>query len=80
MKNEPVQVTADWRADGRFIPRQFRWQGRVYQVESTGRYWEDEQGLHTLCMVPGGQVFELIFHLNPAGWSLKPPQNTLQAV
>lgn len=80
MTFEPVQVSADWAEQRGFIPRQFIWQGRLYPVDSTGRSWEDEQGLHILCMVPGGQVFELIFHLNPAGWLLKPPLNTLRAV
>ncbi len=73
----PVQVTARWEPDGRFEPSQFVWLGQVYQVESTGRTWEDEGGFHVLCMVPGGHVFELIFHLQPAGWLVRPPVSGL---
>jgi nicotinamide-nucleotide amidase len=78
MALDPVTVTARWDASGRFIPSQFVWQGREYAVESTGRRWEDEAGLHVLCMVAGGQVFELVFHLQPAGWSLRAPMSGSQ--
>ncbi len=72
---EPVQVTARWRSEGSFEPAQFVWQNRTYPVKSTGRSWEDEQGLHVLCMADGSRVFELVFRLQPAGWLLKPPDN-----
>ena len=73
MKMEPSQVVAHWASDGRFEPSQFSCQGVVYQVESTGRSWEDETGIHVLCMVYGGQVFELVFRLQPAGWLVRLP-------
>ena len=73
MTHYDVEVTARWLPNGRFEPSQFTWQGRAYRVESTGRHWEDADGLHILCMVPGGQVFELTFQLNPARWVLRPP-------
>jgi hypothetical protein len=76
MNWQVVEVTARWLPDGRFEPAQFAWQGRTYLVESTGRQWEDADGLHALCMVPGGQVFELIFQLNPARWALRPPHGS----
>lgn len=72
MIDEPVDVIARWESNS-LRPRQFTWHGRWLQVESTGRQWEDEAGLHILCMVRQGAVFELIFHLNPAGWSVRPP-------
>lgn len=74
----PARVSARWDASGRFIPRRFIWQDREYTVESTGRQWEDEEGLHTLCMVPGGMVFDLVFRLQPAGWWLRPPSGPAQ--
>ena len=43
---------------------------RSFGVELTGRSWEDENGLHTLCMV-NGKVFELSIHMAPAGWWLR---------
>lgn len=74
-----TQVTAQWDPDGGFRPRRFIWQGQTFQVESTGRQWEDEEGLHVLCMVPGGAVFDLVFHLQPAGWWLRPPSGATRA-
>ena len=79
MALEPVEVSARWKHDGKFEPNQFHWRGKMYRVESTGRDWEDESGFHVLCMVPEGQVFELIFHLNPAGWLVKPPNTPRMA-
>ncbi len=73
MPLEPVDVSAHWEQGGSFEPTHFTWQGKMYHVESTGRDWEDEEGFHILCMIPGGQVFELVFHLNPAGWLIRPP-------
>lgn len=73
MSLEPVQVAAHWKRSGTFEPKQFYWRGSMYRVESTGREWEDEEGYHVLCMIPSGQVFELIFHLEPAGWLVRPP-------
>ena len=80
MRLEPVTAAARWNPDGRFEPTQFQWQEQMYRVESTGRAWEDENGLHVLCMVLGGQVFELVFRLQPAGWWLRPPASGSAAV
>lgn len=73
MTLEPVTVTARWNANGRFDPSQFVWRGKTIAVESTGRAWEDADGLHVLCMAMGGQVFELVFQLSPARWAVRPP-------
>ncbi len=75
MPVEPIQVSARW-GEGGFSPRHFVWGEQVFQVKSTGRQWEDQEGLHVLCMVPGGAVFELIFRLKPAGWWVRPPGGT----
>jgi hypothetical protein len=72
MNEEPVRVSAHWLPEGRFLVDSFSWEGQSYLVESTGREWEDENGWHALCMAPGGRVFELIFHLHPAGWRVRP--------
>ena len=74
MAIEPVQVKARWDGAG-FSPRHFIWKGQVFPVESTGRQWEDDEGVHVLCMVSGGAVFELVFRLRPAGWWVNPPIN-----
>lgn len=75
MSLQPTRVTARWHLNGRFEPRRFTWQENPVDVESTGRQWEDADGLHVLCMAYDGQVFELVFQLNPAGWWVKPPAN-----
>ena len=79
MTQDEAQVSARWKHEGKFEPQQFSWNGHVYRVESIGRDWEDEAGWHVLCMVPGGQVFELVFHLNPAGWQVRPPSGPMVA-
>ncbi len=79
MALEAVEVAARWKHDGSFEPSQFFWHGKMYRVESTGRTWEDEDGFHVLCMIAGGQVFELVFHLKPAGWFIRPPNTPSMA-
>ncbi len=73
MELQPVEVTARWEPAEGFLPSKIIYAGDVYLIESTGRRWEDEHGLHILCMIAGGQVFELIFRLQPAGWFLRTP-------
>lgn len=79
MAVEPDEVSARWKHDGIFEPQQFSWKGHLYRVESTGRHWEDDEGFHILCMVGGSQVFELVFHLKPAGWIIRPPSGPKMA-
>jgi len=74
MELESVRVSARWSPDGSFEPDKFEWRDRVYRVETTGRSWEDETGLHVLCMARD-QVYELVFRLQPAGWWLRLPLN-----
>ncbi len=63
---EAIEVTARWESGGQVSPLEFTWRGQAYRVESTGRRWKDEAGWHVLTMVPGGQVYELVF--DPAGF------------
>lgn len=73
MSLEPVEVTARWDPSAGFLPTSMVWHKKTYAFESTGRHWEDEQGLHVLCMAVGGRVYELVFRLQPAGWSMVKP-------
>jgi hypothetical protein len=75
MEFVPDEVIARWTSDGRIVPQGFTWQGRVYQVDSVGRSWQDEQGDHMLVMVPGGQVFQLSYQAGH-GWKLRPPRRS----
>lgn len=67
---EPIEVTVRWDDQGKVYPSRFLWAGSLYQVESTGRQWRDETGLHVLVMIPGGQVFELVLLSRDLRWVL----------
>ncbi len=73
MAYEKVEVNARWKHSGGFSPERVYWQDQSYVVESVGRSWEDDDGFHVLCMLPGAQVTELVFRLNPAGWYARLP-------
>jgi hypothetical protein len=70
---KPVQVTARFDPDGKATPLSFTWLGQTYPVNAIGRRWSDEEGQHILVMVPGEQVFELIFAPADARWYLRQP-------
>ena len=72
MTMEPVEVTARFDLQGKPIPLSFTWEGNLYQVDATGRRWENEGGQHILVMIPGGKVFELLFTAPDGRWFLKP--------
>jgi hypothetical protein len=68
---EPVEVTARFTQSGQVSPLSFTWNGTHYPVESTGRRWADDDGLHILVMVPQGRVFELLFKPVIGEWHLR---------
>ena len=68
---QKVEVSARWLRSGEILPEKVYGPANTYTIESTGRSWEDADGIHILCMVPGGQLLELLFKLNPAGWFMK---------
>jgi hypothetical protein len=61
---QAIEVTARWGADGEVTPIQLRIEGTPIQVETVGRRWQDERGLHALVKATGGQTYEL--HFDPA--------------
>jgi hypothetical protein len=65
---EPVEVTARFDAQGDITPLQFSWKGGVYRVESCGRHWQDEQGMHFQVMVASGLIYELTYHSGEGRW------------
>jgi hypothetical protein len=69
----PVVVEARFDNEGQVTPQRFTWQGREYRVDSLGRRWRDESGMHILIMIPGEQVYELIFAPDETRWYLKVP-------
>ncbi|RPI31302.1 MAG: hypothetical protein EHM70_11820 [Chloroflexota bacterium] len=67
---DPIDVTARFNTAGKATPLRFTWKGQEYQVNSTGRRWEDNEGEHILVMVPGGKVFELLIARRDGRWYL----------
>jgi hypothetical protein len=65
---EPIEVTARFDEHGTITPLQFTWKGGNYRVESTGRRWYDQTGLHILVEVAGGQIYELTFKSGEGRW------------
>lgn len=66
-----IEVTARFAKDGRIYPQQITWQGIDYWVESTGRRWQDQEGVHILVMIRGTEILELIFQPGQGLWFLK---------
>ncbi len=58
---EPIEVTARFDEQGAITPLQFAWKGGIYRVESTGRHWQDDAGLHILVEAASGRIYELVF-------------------
>ncbi len=68
---QPAEVTARWLEDGSVVPTNFQVKYQAYVIESVGRSWLDEIGLHILVMVPGGRVYELVFQPGSLRWSVE---------
>ncbi len=67
---DAVEVLARFDAQGKVTPLRFNWQGQEFEIESTGRRWRAEDGLHILVMTPGGRMFELLFSTDEFRWVL----------
>ncbi len=68
---EPVEVTAHFDLDGTVTPLELTWKGSLQQVESTGRSWTDDTGLHILAMTMSGQMYELIYRHRDGHWFIQ---------
>jgi hypothetical protein len=69
MAMQPIEVIVRWEAGGKVAPLEFSLDGVRYRVESTGRTWRDEAGLHIL-VLSGQRAFDLIFNSEELTWSL----------
>jgi hypothetical protein len=67
---EPIEVTARFDPTGKITPLSFEREGVRYPIDSTGRRWNDGEGLHILVMAPGGKVYELVFVAAVGRWFL----------
>jgi hypothetical protein len=69
---EPVEVTVRFDMQGKAYPQRFVWGGQVYAVNSTGRRWQDQTGLHILVMTAEAKTYELVFDPQALRWFLNP--------
>ena len=58
---EEVEVTAHFDLDGGITPKRLIRKGKEFILDGSGRQWDDDLGLHFLVMIPGDQVFELLY-------------------
>jgi hypothetical protein len=65
---EPVEVTARFDLQGEITPMNLVKDQKTIPVTGVGRRWSDSQGVHILVMVPGGQIFELLFAYAQNRW------------
>ena len=72
-----VEVIVRFDTLGNIQPLSFVWNGRKYNIASSGRSWKDEQGSHFLVMATIERVYELVFVVKDGLWYLKPTE-TLQ--
>ncbi len=68
---EPIEVTAHFNQEGLITPIHFTWKGGPQRIESTGRRWNDEAGLHILVMVANGRIYQLTFKPTEGRWYLE---------
>lgn len=66
-----VEVNARFDANGHVRPISLQVDGQNIPVESTGRRWQADDGLHILTMLPGGRVVELVFRAQEMKWYLR---------
>ena len=67
---EQIEVTARFDAHGQINPLGFVWKGRSYRVESIGRTWKADDGIHILVMTIRNRVYHLLFKPDKACWYL----------
>jgi len=68
---EPIEVTARFDAQGTITPLELTWKGSYLRVESSGRRWTDEDGLHILVILASGRMVELIYRSGEGRWYLQ---------
>ncbi len=77
---EPVEAIARWDEQGLVTIREFTWKDTRYPVESTGRSWVDDTGLHVLVMASGGKTFTLTLTKADYRWYVKAATQRLDIV
>jgi hypothetical protein len=70
---EPVEVTARFDPQGVITPLNIMKDQKNIPVTGVGRHWSDPQGVHILVMVPGEQIYELLFANAQNRWYMSRP-------
>jgi hypothetical protein len=70
---EAVEVTARFDPQGEITPLNFIRDQKTIPVTGVGRRWNDSQGVHILVMVPGEQIFEMLFANAQNRWYVSRP-------
>ncbi len=70
---EAVEVTARFDPQGEITPLSFIMNQKTMPVTGIGRRWADPQGMHILVMVPGEQIYELLFANAQTCWYVSRP-------
>ncbi len=68
MKIGPIQVDADFDAQGKIRPHSFNPKGHTVLVESIGRQWRAKDGHHILVMDANYKRYHLIFQPDSGEW------------
>jgi hypothetical protein len=67
---QPIEVKASFDSDGKIKPLSIRWQNQEQRVETLGRRWQAEDGLHILVLLQSGFAIELRFAPADSSWYL----------
>lgn len=70
IRMKPIEITAQWMADGRVIPSDLVIDQARLAVETCGRQWIADDGLHVLVKMSAGQTWELFFDPDAMRWFL----------
>jgi hypothetical protein len=72
-----VEVTARFTSEGEIIPLQFRVDSATVRVQTTGRRWTTEQGIHILVLDTASRAHHLLYIPGQTAWyrvqDLEPP-------
>ncbi len=65
---DPIEVTARFEPKGKIVPLSFIWKRRIYRVDSIGRQWDANDGIHILVMTPGNRAHHLLYMVEKGIW------------
>ena len=67
---DEIEVTARFISKGGIFPVSFKWQEKIFKVDSIGRRWDAKDGEHILVMDMDSKVFHLVYNSAKTAWQL----------